>query len=156
MYFLRSKKRCHAMTTRSIGLNSHKKCLYSNRTIIRYKKKPFYKSTGKNSKHKNMWFPFRRITNNGWIDKGWFAIPLYIKLSKLNILHKHDLYDLSARLGSIENIKISYSLGGPFWNTKSGKKIINYFQLKKENIIIDDKFSLISEVPSKINNFIKN
>jgi hypothetical protein len=144
------------MKTRHQKLKIHKKCLYSDRTIISYRKKPFYKSTGRNSKNKNMWFPFRKIEDSGWINKGYFGLQLYSKIYDLKKYYKYNLYELASRLGTKKNTEISYSLGGPFWNSKIGKKISNKLKLKKVNIIIDDKYSLKTNEPKKINKFIES
>lgn len=129
--------------------------LYRERLIVKIPESIFiYKSTGYCSNLAGTWFPCVGVselnpftmTKTGWIMKppSKVKVPWGIKFHcfKNGILERFD---------SVENMVISYKLGGGFWDREESEVIKSFLQTTKEYRI--DHSDILEHIVSSEKNF---
>jgi hypothetical protein len=120
-----------------------KAVIYSDRLMVQYmvknKKKMFYRSTGKNSNLPGTWFPCNGVQRKkykskyGVVDRGWIKKPrgsiIWYYFYKKKLLH-----DEISRFGTLDDMNVSSSIGGGFWDTDVAKPFKEYLK----TVIYDD------------------
>jgi hypothetical protein len=121
--------------------------MYCDRLMVKYDRKMFYRSTGRNSLLKDTWFPCTGIqkhrykSKKGIHQKGWIKKPNGYEVLKYFREYKIE-YDELDRFGTIKNMFISYTIGGGFWNTKESNII--KIELLKLKFDIDEDVKAIN------------
>ncbi len=147
---------------------------------------PFYKSTGRNSREKDTWFPFMGLQEQGmgdFLPRGMFLKPSTRNSSISNSYPKElagyvrenqsFLLDFVTRFGNFECMCLSMLIGEGFWKQEDGKKLegfirkiypgeINHLAKYWQPVIAEiQKFHAKVEVfnvnkPEKVNDWLKN
>lgn len=146
------------------------------RLIIVINGAPYYLSTGLNSGSEKTWFFFAGVSENHKHHPGWFIKPHHSKKTKDRLedylgayawgFIRHFKIDKEisiSRFGDLPKLCISASLGGGFWDTKTGRALRsflleNYKMYFLTNSQLPNLTSCEIEVLSKsedINNWLK-
>lgn len=110
---------------------------------------PMYRSSGKNSRFKDSWFPCLGISGTRWIRKpGDIGFPEDVVqfCKQLELDKKFTL----KRFGNINTLCISASLGEGIWNIDEGIKLKHYLAINYPSYFLtDEELKLILELQNE-------
>lgn len=110
---------------------------------------PMYRSTGRNSKFKDTWFPFLGIDGTGWLRKPQVNLPNDVLSFFKEIELDNSIITLS-RFGNYLSLCISASIGGGFWHTEKGIALKSFLKEKyADYFLTEEELAIFRETPKR-------